>query len=98
MRRTYPLPELRSPLFTKRTVPATTDRLLQSHQSTSASHPSQQVRPSSRIVVTSSGAEVSDLAESGRRTSPTAWETYLEIENGNQQASDNAAVYVDLNV
>lgn len=33
-----------------------------------------------------------------RVTRPTAWETYPEIENGNQQASDHAAVFVDLNV
>ena len=33
-----------------------------------------------------------------RVTRPTAWETYPEIENGNQQASDHAAVFIDLNV
>jgi endonuclease/exonuclease/phosphatase family metal-dependent hydrolase len=33
-----------------------------------------------------------------RVTRPTAWETYAEIENGNQQASDHAAVFIDLNV
>jgi endonuclease/exonuclease/phosphatase family metal-dependent hydrolase len=33
-----------------------------------------------------------------RVTRPTAWETYPEIENRNQQASDHAAVFVDLDV
>lgn len=33
-----------------------------------------------------------------RVTRPTAWETYTEIENGNQQASDHAAVFVELTV
>ena len=33
-----------------------------------------------------------------RVTRPTAWDTYAEIENGNQQASDHAAVFVDLDV
>jgi low temperature requirement protein LtrA len=31
-------------------------------------------------------------------TRPTAWETYAEIEIGNQQASDHAAVVIDLDV
>ena len=33
-----------------------------------------------------------------RKTRPTAWETYLEIENGNQQASDHSAILIDLNI
>jgi endonuclease/exonuclease/phosphatase family metal-dependent hydrolase len=33
-----------------------------------------------------------------RATRPTAWETYPEIEDGNQQASDHAAVFIDLEV
>ena len=33
-----------------------------------------------------------------RVTRQTAWETYTEIGNGNQQASDHSAVFVDLNV
>ena len=33
-----------------------------------------------------------------RVTRPTDWETYPEIEDGNQQASDHAAVAIDLNV
>ena len=31
-----------------------------------------------------------------RKTRPDAWETYPEIANGDQQASDHAAIYVDL--
>ena len=33
-----------------------------------------------------------------RKTRPTAWETYTEIENGDQQASDHAAVFIDLDI
>jgi hypothetical protein len=33
-----------------------------------------------------------------RVTRPTAWETYPEIENGDQQASDHSAVFIDLSV
>jgi len=33
-----------------------------------------------------------------RKTRPTDWETYPEITNGDQQASDHAAVYVDLDI
>jgi hypothetical protein len=31
-----------------------------------------------------------------RKTRPTAWITYEEMTNGNQQASDHAAVFLDL--
>ena len=30
-----------------------------------------------------------------RKTRPTAWDTFAEMENGNQQASDHAAVVVN---
>ena len=33
-----------------------------------------------------------------RKTRPDKWETYLEIESGDQQASDHAAVWIDLNI
>jgi len=33
-----------------------------------------------------------------RQTRPTDWETYPEMENGDQQASDHSAVYIDLNL
>jgi len=33
-----------------------------------------------------------------RKTRPDAWETYPEIANADQQASDHAAIYVDLDV
>ncbi|MES2659515.1 MAG: endonuclease/exonuclease/phosphatase family protein [Verrucomicrobiota bacterium] len=33
-----------------------------------------------------------------RQTRPTAWETYAEMENGHQQASDHAAVCIELNL
>ncbi len=35
---------------------------------------------------------------STRKTRPTAWETYPEMTVGNEQASDHAAIYVDLNL
>lgn len=31
-----------------------------------------------------------------RKTRPTAWATYPEMTNSHQQASDHAAVYIDL--
>jgi hypothetical protein len=31
-----------------------------------------------------------------RKTRPDDWETYPEMANGNQQASDHAAIYIDL--
>lgn len=34
----------------------------------------------------------------GRATRPTNWDTYAEIQTGTQQASDHAAVYVDLDL
>ncbi len=34
----------------------------------------------------------------GRVTRPTDWDTYPEMTNGSQQASDHAAVFVDLNI
>jgi endonuclease/exonuclease/phosphatase family metal-dependent hydrolase len=33
-----------------------------------------------------------------RKTRPTAWATYPDIKNGDQQASDHAAVYIDLDL
>jgi hypothetical protein len=46
-----------------------------------------------------SGGEIFRTGLWGTRvTRPTAWETYAEIENGNQQASDHAAVFIDLDV
>jgi endonuclease/exonuclease/phosphatase family metal-dependent hydrolase len=33
-----------------------------------------------------------------RTTRPTAWETYPEMQNGDQQASDHAAVFIDLDI
>ena len=33
-----------------------------------------------------------------RRTRPTAWETYPEMRNSSEQASDHAAVYIDLGI
>ena len=32
------------------------------------------------------------------RPAPTTWETYPEIDNGDQQASDHAAVFIDLDI
>jgi endonuclease/exonuclease/phosphatase family metal-dependent hydrolase len=33
-----------------------------------------------------------------RKTRPTAWATYPDMQNGDQQASDHAAVYIDLDI
>jgi hypothetical protein len=33
-----------------------------------------------------------------RKTRPTAWTTYPDMQSGDQQASDHAAVYIDLNI
>jgi hypothetical protein len=33
-----------------------------------------------------------------RETRPTARETYPEMQNGDQQASDHAAVFIDLDI
>jgi endonuclease/exonuclease/phosphatase family metal-dependent hydrolase len=33
-----------------------------------------------------------------RQTRPTDWDTYAEMQNGDQQASDHAAVYINLNL
>jgi hypothetical protein len=43
--------------------------------------------------------QLKDMRMTSRfRQRPTAWETYAEIENGNQQASDHSAVFIDVNV
>jgi len=54
---------------------------------------------SQSLVPAFNGGEIFRKGLWGTRvTRPTAWETYPEIENGNQQASDHAAVAIDLNV
>ncbi len=54
---------------------------------------------SQSLVPAFTGGEVFRKGLWGTRvTRPTAWETYTDIANGNQQASDHAAVFIDLNV
>lgn len=55
------------------------------------------VSPSLAAVATGGGVFRKGLW--GKRlTRPDDWETYLEMTNGDEQASDHAAVYIDLNV
>jgi endonuclease/exonuclease/phosphatase family metal-dependent hydrolase len=46
--------------------------------------------------VVTGGGLVRDGLWGSRKTRPTAWKTYEEMTNGNQQASDHAAVFIDL--